>query len=213
MGAEGDKQKCEQEIYLVLKYSWCLTCPIFRLRRRWATTWTRRWWSTTATRGWFLVAPSSRVTTRTLLPSPFFAPLLHFFYTTASHFFPSPPMRRSFFQAMGKEIGCERTCQWWPRHPSPPYTYLQAFVPTLCPHLACAELQKCTHAAPNVLELATRGKPELSHPLQWFSAILTSQLYANWKSTEKNTFCSGGGPGINAAVVILWVCRWNEKGR
>ena len=141
----------------------------------------------------------------------------HLFRATASlflhHCLSFFPMRRSFFQATAKEIGCERTCQWWPRHPSPPYTYLQAFVPTLCPHLACLELQKCTHAAPNVLELATRGKPELSHPLQWFSAILTSQLYTKLEINRKNTFCGGGGPGINAAVVILWGCRWNEKGR
>ena len=83
----------------------------------------------------------------------------------------------------------------------------------LCPHLACLEQQKCTHAAPNVLELATRGKPELSHPLQWFPAFLTSQLYTKLEINRKNTFCGGGGPGINAAVIILWGCRWNEKGR
>ena len=126
----------------------------------------------------------------------------HLFCATASlflhHCLSFFPMR-SFSRPWGKKLGANGLVSDGLVIPLP----LTLTCRPLCPHLACAELQKCTHAAPNVLELATRGKPELSHPLQWFPAILTSQLYTKLEINRKNTFCGGGGPGINAAVVIL----------
>ena len=120
-------------------------------------------------------------TNKNFAPLNFFAPLLHFFYTTASDFFPIAPHAEEFFPGHGKRNWVRTDLSVMASSSLSPLHLLAGlcahFVPTLCPHLACAELQKCTHAAPNVLELATRGKPELSHPLQWFPAILTSQLY------------------------------------
>ena len=123
-----------------------------------------------------------------------------FFYTTASHFFSHCPSCGGVFsRPRQKKLGANGLVSDGLVITLP----LTLTCRPLCPHLACLELQKCTHAAPNVLELATRGKPELSHPLQWFPAILTSQLYTKLEINRKSTFCGGGGPGINAAVVIL----------